>query len=206
MSDKIVCEMISWDRVVSLVHRLAIQIRKDNYHPDIIVTIGRGGYVPARLLADYLDSMNLTSIKIEHYFNATHKHPVTTVIYPLSINVTDQRVLLVDDVSDSGETFETALAHIRQRSSPKSIKTAALHHKMVSSYMPDYYGDKLPEWRWLTYPWAQVEDITAFIDEMDPRPETVEEIARQLESSYNMQVNEELLNYIVDKQQSELLE
>ena len=199
MPQKVACEMVSWAAVVSLAQKLAVQIQGDNYHPDIIVAIGRGGYVPARLLADYLDMMNLTSIKIEHYFRGLHKHPVTTVIYPLSIDVTDQRVLLVDDVSDSGETFEVALQHIQQRSKPQSIRTAVLHHKVVSSYTPDYYGDELHEWRWLTYPWAQVEDIGSFIEEMDPAPETVEELAQELESSYGLRVDGKLLDYILHR-------
>lgn len=200
MPDKFACEMISWETVTKLVTSMATRIREEEYCPDIIVAIGRGGYVPARLLADYLDRMNLTSIKVEHYFAGSHKHPVTTVIYPLTIDVTDQQVLLVDDVSDSGETFDVALDHIRQRSIPNEIRTAALHHKATSSYTPDYYGQKINKWRWLTYPWAQVEDITAFIDEMDPRPESVDAIARQLELSYGIRANDMLLYYILEKQ------
>lgn len=199
MPDKLACEIVPWASVVRLVTRLAVQIRKGEYYPDIIIAIGRGGYVPARLLADYLDRMNLTSMKIEHYFSGSHQHPVTTVIYPLSINVTNQRVLLVDDVSDSGDTFEVALDHIRQRSSPSEIRTAVLHHKSSSSYMPDYYAMKITKWRWLIYPWAQVEDITAFIDEMEPRPETVDEINRQLELSYGIRASDKILNYILEK-------
>ena len=193
------CEMISWATVVRLVTRLATQIRKDEYCPDIIIAIGRGGYVPARLLADYLYRMNLTSIKIEHYFSGSHKRPVTTIIYPLTIDVTDQRVLLVDDVNDSGETFEVALEHMRKRSSPTDIRTAVLHNKTSSSYTPDYYAMKIIKWRWLTYPWAQVEDITAFIDEMDPRPESNDEISRLLELSYGIHASDKLLNYILEK-------
>ncbi len=199
MPDKFPCELITWGKVVSLVHKLATQIRQDDYHPDIIIAIGRGGYVPARLLADYLDRMNLTSIKVEHYIAGSHKQPVTTVIYPLSINVTDQRVLLVDDVSDSGDTFDVTLQHIRQRSTPKEIKTAVLHHKIVSSYTPDYYATKVTKWRWLIYPWAQVEDISAFITEMQPRPETLSDISNQLKVSYGIHVPDKLLEYIVEQ-------
>ena len=197
MPDKLPCEMISWGRVANLIHRLAIKIRHDDYHPDIIVAIGRGGYVPARLLADYLDRMNLTSIKVEHYIAGSHKQPVTTLIYPLCINVTDLRVLVVDDVSDSGDTFDVTLQHIHERSTPKEIKTAVLHHKVESSYTPDYFGAKIIKWRWLTYPWAQVEDIGAFIAEMQPRPESRAEIAEQLYASYSIQVSDKLLKYIL---------
>lgn len=198
MSDKYPCEMISWHKVVGLIQKLAEKIRQDAFQPDIIVAIARGGFVPARLLADYLARMNLTSIKIEHYIDAFHQQPVTTVIYPLTINVSEQRVLVVDDVSDSGETFEAALQHICQRSSPSAIKTAALHHKAVSSYTPDYYAAKVVKWRWLAYPWAQVEDISAFITEMQPCPDSLTEIATQLKTSYGIQVSDKLLKYIIN--------
>ena len=199
MTDKFPCELISWGKVVSLIHKMAIQIRQDDYHPDIIIAIGRGGYVPARLLADYLDRMNLTSLKVEHYLAGSHKQPVTTVIYPLSINVTDQKVLLVDDVSDSGETFDATLQHIWQRSSPKEIKTAVLHHKTSSNFIPDYFAAKIIKWRWLIYPWAQVEDVSAFISEMQPRPESLSEISDLLASSYGIHVSHKILEYIVEQ-------
>ena len=197
MSDTQSYEMVSWERVEELVLELANRIQHDGYQPDIIIAIGRGGYVPGRLLADYLDSMNLTSIKIEHYV-ASHKQPVTTIIYPLSTNVTNQNVLLVDDVSDSGDTFTVALEHIQQRSSPKEVRTAVVHHKRTSSYIPYYYGEELIEWSWLIYPWAQVEDISVLVSEMAPRPGSVEEIARRLEKAHGIRIKNTLLKYILE--------
>lgn len=199
MPDKFQCELISWGRVVSLSHKLAMQIRQDGFHPDIIIAIGRGGYVPARLLADYLGIMNLTSIKVEHYLAGAHRQNKATVKYPLSIDVSGQQVLVVDDVSDSGDTFAVTMQHITERSTPKTIRTAVLHHKTVSEFVPEYYAAKVIKWRWLIYPWAQVEDIGGFIDELEPCPASRDAVAAQLEEAYGIRVPDKLLDYVMRK-------
>ena len=111
MSHPTPCELISWNGACDLCRQLVGKIRKAGYHPDIIVAIGRGGYMPARILSDYLDLMNLTSFKIEHY-RGLHKEPAAQIRYPLSADLTGQQVHLVDDVSDSGDTFKLAMKHL----------------------------------------------------------------------------------------------
>jgi len=49
------CERVEWDRVEDFIALLARRIRADGFAPDLIVAIARGGFVPARLLADHLD-------------------------------------------------------------------------------------------------------------------------------------------------------
>lgn len=198
MANKFQCELISWTRVVNLVVKLAHQINKDGFHPDIIIAIGRGGYTPARILADYLDIMNLTSIKVEHYTSGTHRQTNAIVKYQLSLDISGQKVLVVDDVSDSGDTFAVTLKHIEERSTPDIIKTAVLHHKTVSEFVPDYYAAKVIKWRWLIYPWAQVEDISGFIAELDPCPDK-ETIAAYLKQAYGIKVPSKVLEYVVNK-------
>ena len=73
MANKMHCELISWSEVQRLCRRLAIMIRSSNYVPDVVVAISRGGYVPARLICDYLDIMALTSIRTEHYLSGSVK-------------------------------------------------------------------------------------------------------------------------------------
>jgi len=203
---KFKCQLITWGQVARLVNKLAAQIRQDGFQPDIIIAIGRGGYVPARLLADYLDMMNLTSIKVEHYLAGAHRQAVATVKYPLGIEVSDMNVLVVDDVSDSGDTFTVTMQHINERSTPQEIRTAVLHHKTVSEFTPDYYAARVIKWRWLIYPWAQVEDISGFIAELEPCPDSLRDIAAQLNESYGIQVPNDLLEYVVSKQERVVLD
>ena len=125
------CELITWAEVERLCKRLAGMIRDSGYKPDIVVTIGRGGYVPARLLCDYLHLMNLTSIKIEHYYAGTRKQKKAVIRYPLKADIENLQVLLVDDVNDTGDTLDLAIRHLKEHK-PAEIRTAVMHNKIIT--------------------------------------------------------------------------
>ena len=192
MSQPIPCEVISWSRFYALARRLARQVRESGYRPDTIVAIGRGGYMPARILSDFLGLMDLTTFKIEHYTGAQKKGGAV-VRYPLAADLSGRRVLLVDDVSDSGETFATAIAHLKTRGEPAEVRTAVLHHKVVSRYTPDYYVQRIVKWRWIIYPWAVAEDLASFIRAMRPRPADAAEIAERLAADHGVRVSRAVL-------------
>ena len=185
---KLACELITWDHFYSLCQILSSLIIEQNYRPDVIVAIARGGYAPARILADYLGVMNLTSIRIEHY-RGTHKELRAVVKNPLLTELKDTRILIVDDVSDTGDTFRAAMEHAVQDSAAKEIKTAALHHKVVSHYVPDFYANKVTEWRWIIYPWAVMEDLASLIRSMESRPQSLGELAKRLTQDYGIQTS-----------------
>ena len=189
------CELVTWQQVQDLAQRLAKNIRASGYKPDVIIAIARGGFIPARLLCDYLDIFNLTSIRIIHYEKGNQISDQTRLISPLNTEVRNLNVLLVDDVSDTGDTLELAVKHI-QEYSPTAIKVAVLHHKQTSSFMPDFYAEKITTWRWLTYPWAITEDISSFVEQMQPRPATIEEAAARLQEEYEIVVPLQTLDEI----------
>ena len=179
------CELVSWERYTELSHLLAEKIRHSAIEFDMIIAIARGGYMPARLISDILGVMNLTSFKIEHY-RGSLKSPQAIVQFPLVADVSQKRILLVDDVSDSGDTFHVAIKHIKSVGTPKSIFTAVLHHKTVSKYVPDFYAQVVKEWRWIIYPWAVTEDLTVLINKMDPQSANIEEIKRYLFNKHSI--------------------
>jgi hypothetical protein len=175
-----------------LARKLSRKIVDSGYRPEVIVAIGRGGWVPGRILSDFLDQMDLTSFKIEHYRNA-QKAKAAQVRYPLAADVAGRRVLLVDDVADSGETFTVALEHLNSRGAPAELRTAVLHYKTSSPYVPDYYAKKVVKWRWIIYPWAVAEDIGSFIRAMKPRPAGPDEVAWRLAAEHGLRVPRKLL-------------
>ena len=186
------CELVSWGQVEHLTRKLAEKIQKAVYRPDIVIAIARGGYVPARLLCDYLDIFNLTSIRIIHYAAGAEKLPGARLSMGLCIDVRDLKVLVVDDVSDSGDTLQLALTHI-QGYKPAEVKIAVLHHKVVSEVKPDFHGQKVVKWRWITYPWALHEDIGQFIAAMSPRPRSADEAIQRLWDQYDIKVPQRLI-------------
>ena len=64
MPKKMPVKVVSWSEVVEWCRALAQKIRLSKFKPDVIVAIARGGFVPARLLCDYLDVIDLLSIKL----------------------------------------------------------------------------------------------------------------------------------------------
>jgi hypoxanthine phosphoribosyltransferase len=173
------CELVSWERFDTLARTLARQIRDSGDRVDLIVGIDRGGYMPARMISDILGIMNLASFKIEHYHGSV-KSKAAFVRYPLVADVAEQHILLVDDVSDSGDTFHVALQHIESRGKPKQVKTAVLHHKTVSTFEPEYYAAVVKKWRWIIYPWAVTEDLAVLIGNFELATRDIETIQHQL--------------------------
>jgi hypothetical protein len=201
MSEPISCELITWNQVYKLSRRLAFEIMTAGFRPDLIIAIARGGYVPARILADFLGLMNVTSIRIEHY-RGSHKEPLAVVKDPLSVDITKQRILLVDDVSDSGDTFQVAIQHLEEQGVFAEIRSAALHHKVVSKYRPDFFAKKIVTWRWITYPWAMIEDLSVFIESMEPSPDTLEGIAERLQQNHGIHVARQTIKDVLDTMDS----
>ena len=188
-------EYVSWNRFYRLCGVLWERITDAGYRPDLIIAITRGGYPTARILADYSDLMNLVSLKIEHY-HGPRKQKLATVPYPLPLSVTDRRILLVDDVTDSGDTFDAAFAEIAKHGDPVAIRTAVLHHKVASRYSPDFFGQRIIKWRWITYPWALVEDLTEILAKRTPIPSESAQIESCLTNEIGMRLPRSVLNQV----------
>ena len=195
MQEKLRCELISWSETERLCQRLAGLIRGSGYRPDLVVAIGRGGYVPARLLCDYLDIMGLTSIKIEHYLAGADRQEEAVIRYPLKADIRGLRVLLVDDVNDTGATLKVATQHL-QTFQPGEIRTAVLHHKAVAVFTVNYYARKIIKWRWLIYPWAVNEDVSGFLQRLTPAPESLEDARKLLAVRFNIKISQKRLRDI----------
>jgi len=186
------CELIGWEGFYQLARKLTRRIRATGFLPELIVAIGRGGLVPARVLADQLDLFDLATLKIEHY-HAMHKQPYARVRYPLTAQVEGRRILLVDDVSDTGDSLQLATEHLLARGRPAQLRSAVLHHKRVSSFEPDYFAEEVIDWRWIIYPWAVIEDLNGMLQKMEPRPASVQEFMRRLRREHAIEVSEQII-------------
>jgi hypoxanthine phosphoribosyltransferase len=187
MTERLQCTLITSEAVSALTDTLAEMIRASGFAPDLVVAISRGGFTPARLLCDVLGLFNLTSIRILHYTRAATKEQAATVKYPLCIPVAGLRLLVVDDVNDTGKTLRVARAHL-EALGPMEVRTAVVHEKIGSPIRADYAAETIGEWRWLVYPWAVVEDLGGFLTSMEPRPAGIHEAAERLRDRYDLVV------------------
>jgi hypothetical protein len=163
--DTITCELMSWEDFAVLARTLALRIKQSRFRPDLVIAVGRGGYVPARVVCDFLLHDMLTSIKVEHWGKAAEEKTSVNIRFPLAVDIRDKTVLVIDDVTDTGKTMDVAISYLRSLN-PREIRTAVLQHKVSSPYRPDYFGREEQEWRWIIYPWAVHEDMVGFVEKI----------------------------------------
>jgi len=190
------CTLVSWHTIYSLSRELARTIAGSGFRPDIVVAIGRGGYVPARLVCDFLHLDQMTGIKVEHYV-ATRKQAEVKIRYPLNTDVRGLNVLIVDDVNDSGDTLAVVVRYI-DSFAPRAVKTAVLHEKFVTCFPADFVAKRIRKWRWLVYPWAYIEDVTSFVQSLQPPPLSAEEARQRLLHEHGIRITRQTLQDVLD--------
>jgi len=195
------CDLVTWNEFYDLAKALSRQIKSSGWRPDLVVAIGRGGYVPARVVCDFLVFDLLTSMKVEHWGIAAKKRDQAMVRFPLAVDVSGKKVLIVDDVTDTGDTLSTAVGYVESLG-PAEMRTAVLQHKTSSAFLPDYYAEKIVSWRWIIYPWAVHEDLVGFCERVlsgIDRPMSADEIIADLKRRFEIEVDlEEMAGVLED--------
>ncbi len=195
--------MVTWDKAYSLSQSLARKIKRSGFKPDLVIGIARGGLVPARIVCDFLLEKNLTSMKAEHW-GVAFASGKAKIKYPLpaEVDIKGKRILIIDDVADTGETFFAILGYLKEKKAG-DIRTAVLHYKTCSTFIPDYWGEKHNEWRWIIYPWALYEDMNGFMDCALLQPMTQEALRKSLKSNFNITVSRKELHELLNDMQLE---
>ncbi len=188
---KIPVKIVTWEDVVSWNRELAEKIIDSGYQPDIIIGIARGGVIPARLLCDHLGVMDLLTIKVEHWVETAAHMEDAVVKYPLTADLEGKKVLLVDDITDTGRSIIVSKEYILKNNKPSELKVATMQYiKPVAKTKPDYYVDEITAWIWYMYPWNYVEDtinLTKKILQEDPkRAWSIEEIKSAFYDHYGI--------------------
>lgn len=143
-------EYLSWNNIDKAVESLAVEIKED-YDPDAIVGIARGGLVPAVRLSHLMNDLLMRVIHVKYYedFEETMEKPE---IFWSDVKKLEGRVLVVDDVADSGKTLEVVLDHLEDRIE-NGIKVSTIAYKPSSKIKPDYFVYETE--KWLVFPWER---------------------------------------------------
>lgn len=149
-------ELYSWKEFGEHVFAIAKSIVELGDQFDRIIALAKGGTAIVRPIADLCGIKELSSIQIEFYtgIETTARTPVITQSLPVKIK--DERVLIIDDVADSGETLILATNYIKQHGAV-DIKTATLVIKPWTKLKPDFTYYKTEAW--IIFPWEIREHI-----------------------------------------------
>src|SRR2546421_8356050 len=94
---------------------LAQEIKGEGYSPEVIVGVSRGGWPPARVMSDLLENPNLANMKVEFYKNIGITARSPKITQPVTSNVAGKRVLVVDDVADTGYSLRVTVKHLARK-------------------------------------------------------------------------------------------
>ena len=144
----------SWQDIEELSYKIAEQIIEKNIKIDIIIAILRGGWIPARILADLLGIENIGVLGIKFYKSIETRKEQPIITYPLILDISNKNVLLVDDVADTGKSLSLAIEMTRLYG-PKNIYTATLYVKPTTILVPDFYAETTSAW--IIFPWEKAE-------------------------------------------------
>ena len=127
------------------------QLTEQQWQPQVILGLNRGGCIPAIYLSHKLDVPH-------HVLNVSLRdHADTPDLHTLEkVYAWQKRVLIVDDINDTGATFNYIMNNFGK---PERLKFAVILHNTVSTYKDiDYKGyeiNKLEDPRWIVFPWEQ---------------------------------------------------
>lgn len=148
---------LDWTQIDQLCSELATQISNYGFKPDVIVGIQRGGCIPAVLLSHYLDVKEFCVLGIRttasNEIKAERTQPIVTGQSNLT-NIKDKKVLLVDDVTNTGTTLNIAQTLILQHN-PMECKTAVIvwDGDAKDKCDADFYATYTPTW--VVFPWEK---------------------------------------------------
>lgn len=141
---------LSWQQIVEITECLAKKIITSGYSPDCLVGISLGGLIPLALLAEKLDTRAVYTIAAESYEGTAQKE--LQIRYVPNIWLSNKKVLLVDEIAETGNTLHGVRNALVQFCAAGNIKTATLAANTATcTRTPDFFV--LEASCWVVFPW-----------------------------------------------------
>jgi hypoxanthine phosphoribosyltransferase len=152
---------VSWDEYHLLTERLALKVYNSGWQFDQIICLARGGMRPGDVLSRVFDKplaiMSTSSYRAE---GGTIQGRLDLAKYiTMPKGELAGRVLLVDDLADSGVTLKAVVERLRGLPSIAELRSAVIWTKAVSSYTPDYYVEMLATSPWIHQPFEDYDNL-----------------------------------------------
>jgi hypoxanthine phosphoribosyltransferase len=145
-------ETMSWDDLGIGTRDLARMIADDGYDPDMILSIARGGLLVGAALGYALSVKNVYTMNVEYYVGVDERLEVPRILPPAPdfVDLQDARILIADDVADTGHTLESVQRFCEGKVA--EVRTAVLYEKPQSAVLCDYVWKRTD--RWINFPWS----------------------------------------------------
>ncbi|WP_456475074.1 phosphoribosyltransferase [Candidatus Pyrohabitans sp.] len=166
---------LTWEDIEEQCLTLAREIKAKKVPFDLIIGIARGGWVPARLLSDMLDSDELHTMRVKFYTGIGEVAEKPVILHPTQIDVTGKKVLLVDDIADTGKSLIIARRHLEERGAGE-IFVVTLVKKPHSEINPDLYVKETDAW--VIFPWEVRETVRLILSKAESSEEAERELVR----------------------------
>ena len=190
-------EAPSWNQIYSMLLNLADKIRKNGFNPDIVVGVSRGGWPPARVLSDLLGNPNLANVRAEFYIGIAETKGNPTLTQPVSMKVEGKKVLIVDEIADTGKSLKLIKKHIIEEGAV-GVKIATIYYKPWSIVKPDYYEKETSSW--VVFPWEIKETIRKIIRKCRENGKPLgEETAKLVKAGISAELVEEFSEEILEE-------
>jgi uncharacterized protein len=151
-------EVMSWEQLGSASRALAEAIYADDWVPDLILGISRGGLLVAGALAYALGVKNTATISVEFYTGIDERLELPMLLPPVPdlVDLSAARVLIADDVADTGATLE--LVHDFCAGRVAETRIAVLYEKSRTTINCEYVWRRTDDW--ITFPWSALPAVT----------------------------------------------
>jgi hypoxanthine phosphoribosyltransferase len=191
-------EIPSWNRVYDMLLNLADKIRRNEFKPDIIVGVSRGGWPPARVLSDLLGNPNVANVRAEFYVGVAETKHEPALTQPVSVPVEGKKVLVVDEVADTGKSLRLVKEHIVEQKAAE-VKIATVYYKPWSVVKPDYYEKETS--RWIVFPWERKETVRKILRKCKEKDVSFEkEKAKLVEAGMQARLVDRFLKEILEEE------
>ena len=145
-------EVLTYDAFGTACRELAQAVADDGYRPDMILAIARGGLGLGMGLGYALAVKNLSVVNVEFYTGVDERLEVPIMLPPTPavVDLSGMRILIADDVADTGRTLE--IVHEFVAGHVAEARTAVVYEKPHSVIKPDYVWRRTE--RWIDFPWS----------------------------------------------------
>ena len=151
-------EIMTWDDLGTGARELAQAVADDGYQPDLILGIARGGLLVCGALGYALGVKNTFTMNVEFYTGIDERLPVPMLLPPVPplVDLHDARMLIADDVADTGQTL--ALVKGFCAGQVGEVRVAVLYEKPRSMVTCEYVWRRTD--RWVVFPWSAEPPVT----------------------------------------------